>query len=94
MIIHKNAPKVIKCDGNDILWLSYQVHLQKLYRDKMAPLNDRFAIIVAYGQFCNDPASTVHESAIQADCNNFEVTHLSDNHNIYDCMIYNRNSML
>ena len=71
-VISKNAPKVIKCSGADILWLSYQVHLQNVYKDKLSPLNDEFAIMVTHGDECNNPSKTVNEAKTQIDCYNFQ----------------------
>ena len=71
-LISKNAPKVIKCNGADILWLSYQVHLQKVYKDKLSGLNDEFAIIVTFGDECNVPSKTIHQAKTQIDCYNFQ----------------------
>lgn len=65
-------PKVFTCSGDDVMWLSYQVHIQKVYRGKMTPLNDDFAVVVTSGVECDSPAATVHTAPSQADCFNKE----------------------
>ena len=70
--IRKNAPKVIKCNGNDVLWLSYQIHIQKVYKNKLSGLNDQFGVITTHGNECDHPSTTVDQAETQMDCYNFE----------------------
>lgn len=73
LLIQKNIPKVIKCIGaDDILWLNYQVHLVKEYKDKLSGLNDEFAIIVTHGNECDNPSKSLNEAKTQIDCYNYE----------------------
>ena len=72
LTIHVGYPVVFGCFGNDVLWLSYQVHVQEVHRGDMTALNDHFAVVVTAGDECNHPAATVHDAPTQADCHNFE----------------------
>mmetsp|Transcript_38179 Transcript_38179/g.62621 ORF Transcript_38179/g.62621 Transcript_38179/m.62621 type:complete len:330 (-) Transcript_38179:28-1017(-) len=70
--VHKQAPKVFKCTGNDKLWLSYHIHLQTVHKGDHSTLNDRFAVVVTHGHECDDPSKSVHSAVTQADCHSFE----------------------
>lgn len=48
--ISAKAPKVFQCQGRDVLWLSYQVHVQKVLKNTFVTLNDRFAVVVSHGR--------------------------------------------
>jgi len=62
---------VFTCYGDDIMWLSYQVHVQKVNR-LFPTLNDHFAVLIASGHECDYPAARVHDAPSQADCHNHE----------------------
>ena len=65
-------PMVFTCNGHDILWLSYQVHVQHVHQGSLTALNDHFAVVVTAGDECLHPSPNVHEAPTQADCHNFE----------------------
>ena len=67
----KNHPLVTYCNASDVVWLSYQIHLQKFYKNQFQQLNDHFAVVVTYGDECKNPKNTIIQAS-QADCHNHE----------------------
>lgn len=70
--IEKNHPIVLMCRGHDLLYLSYQINVQKVETDSsFQSLNDHFAVVVTYGDECLNPKQSITDAS-QADCHNYE----------------------
>lgn len=65
-------PLVTHCHGEDLLWLSYHINLQKFNRDReMQMLNGHFAVVTTHGDVCDNPPPKITD-APQADCHNWD----------------------